>query len=130
MNKPVWISATALAAGLVCLLLPRALAAETTAKYDGKVAYAKRKAISFPDFTLTYEGVREVSPPAGLRAWKMHDFVVETEGKGQKVSWSSGTGDIGPTTFNVNGKKYLLELAISDTLGKLKEGELVVRRTK
>jgi hypothetical protein len=129
MKISFWFPAAVLAA-VLCLFLTRSHAAETAAKYDAKVSYGKKQPLVFPDFTLTYAGARQVSPPPGLRAWTVHDFIVNASGKEQKVSWSSGTGDIGPTPFAVGGKKFLLELAISDTLGKLKEGELVVRKGK
>jgi hypothetical protein len=129
MNHLVRFTAAAVAA-VICLFLPRAGAAEPGPSYGTKVSYRKNQPLAFPDFTLTYTGSREVAPPAGLRAWKVHEFTVVTDGKEQKVSWSSGTGDIGPTAFSVGRKKFLLELAISDTLGKLKEGELVLRPGK
>ena len=42
------------------------------------------------------------------------------------VSWSSGTGDIGPVEFEIGDKRFLLELRHSDELGKLNENELVI----
>jgi hypothetical protein len=42
------------------------------------------------------------------------------------ISWSSGTGDIGPTIFHVGNEQFWLELKRSDKLGKLKDDELVV----
>jgi hypothetical protein len=42
------------------------------------------------------------------------------------VSWSSGTGDIGPVQFEIDGKRFLLELRQSDKLGKLQGNELVI----
>jgi hypothetical protein len=39
-------------------------------------------------------------------------------GKTEKtVSWTAGTGDIGPVTFEFGGKRYQLELRRSDKLG-------------
>jgi hypothetical protein len=42
------------------------------------------------------------------------------------VSWTTGTGVIDPTDFEIAGKHYQLELRRSDKLGKLKENELVI----
>ncbi len=109
---------------------PLQSAAPTSAQYQAKVTFQEKKAISFPDFMLTYLGKRQIPPPAGLRGWSFHDFAVKADGKEQKVSWSSGTGDIGPTEFKVGRKTFLLEMGISDTLGKLKQDEVVVRVKK
>ncbi len=50
-----------------------------------------------------------------------------SKGKAEKViSWTTGTGVIDPTDFEIDGKRYLLELRHSDKLGKLKENELVI----
>jgi hypothetical protein len=55
-----------------------------------------------------------------------YDFKV-SKGKAEKVvSWTTGTGVIDPTDFEIDGKRYLLELRRSDKLGKLKENELVI----
>ena len=42
------------------------------------------------------------------------------------VSWTTGTGVIDPTNFEIDGKHYQLELHRSDKLGKLKDNELVI----
>lgn len=98
--------------------------------YNTRVAFREKKAILFPDFTLTYLGKRQAAPPAGLRGWSFHDFTVSAGGHEQRVSWTSGTGDIGPTEFKVGAKTFLLEMGISDTLGKMKADEVVVRPKK
>jgi hypothetical protein len=57
----------------------------------------------------------------------VYDFLITKGDKTQTVSWSSGTGDIAPTAFNVDGKDFLLELGISDVIkGSLGEGNLVI----
>lgn len=104
------------------------LRGEEPSRYASKVTYAKDQALVFPDFTLTYLGSRQIKPPAGLHGWLIHDFTIRHGQQEQKVSWSSGTGDIGPTEFQVAGTHFLLELSRSDTLGSLKENQLVIRR--
>jgi hypothetical protein len=42
------------------------------------------------------------------------------------VSWTTGTGLIGPMDFEIGGKHYRLELRHSHTLGKLQDNELVI----
>ncbi len=108
------------------LVLTLDASADSPSRYDTKIPYRENQAVVFPDFTLTYTGSREVKGPGKL-SWKAHEFTVSTGGKEQKVSWSSGTGDIGPTQFTAAGKIFFLELSISDTLGRLKPGELVIR---
>jgi hypothetical protein len=55
-----------------------------------------------------------------------YDFKA-SKGKAEKViSWTTGTGVIDPIDFEIDGKRYRLELRHSDKLGKLKENELVI----
>jgi hypothetical protein len=77
---------------------------------------------------LTYAGDRRVVPKQFPRGFLYYDFRVTSAHGTQTISWSSGTGDIGPVLFQVDGQRYALELQISDKLGKLKENELVVSR--
>jgi hypothetical protein len=58
-----------------------------------------------------------------------HDFSVVTTSDTSTISWSAGTGDIGPTPFTVGSERYFLELERSDTLGALPDNSLVVRRS-
>jgi hypothetical protein len=44
------------------------------------------------------------------------------------VSWTTGTGVIDPTDFEIDGKHYQLELRHSDKLGRLNENKLVIRQ--
>lgn len=116
---------------LVALFGARALRAggvdRGEAPYHAKVEFHPRQALAFPDFSLVYTGQSNVPPPKGLHSWVVHEFTVTAGGHEQKITWSAGTGDIGPTLFKVGAKTFLLELSRSDTLGKLAENELVVR---
>jgi len=96
------------------------------AAYSSKVKFKAGHALRFPDFDLTYVGKHHVIPPQYPRGWWVHDFKVRAKGVEQTVSWSAGTGDIGPTRFKVNGADFQLELSHSDKLGALREGEVVV----
>lgn len=42
------------------------------------------------------------------------------------VSWTSGTGDIVPAEFEINGNNYYLELGMSEKHGQLQQDELVI----
>lgn len=94
--------------------------------YDTAVSYAKGSQLKFPDFTLEYVGERTEKTSVGL-TFTFYDFSV-TNGTAKKtVSWSSGTGDIGPVPFEFEGKQYQIELKYSDKLKtKLGENELVI----
>lgn len=97
-----------------------------TAAYGSKVRFNAGLTVRFPDFELTYMGKRQVTPPQYPRGWWIHDFKVRGKGGEQTVSWSAGTGDIGPSRFKVNGALFQIELSRSDKLGSLREDEMVV----
>ncbi len=103
---------------------------QATATYGSKVRFGTGQTLRFPDFEMTYMGKRHVTPPQYPRGWWMHDFKVRGKGGEQTVSWSTGTGDIGPTRFKVNGVDFQVELSRSDKLGSLRDDELVVSPVK
>lgn len=96
------------------------------AAYGTRVKYASGHKIEFPDFTITYAGERRQSSPTYPRGFLYYDFKVSSGKVEKTVSWTAGTGDIGPVDFEIGGKRYSLELRHSDKLGKLKENELVI----
>jgi hypothetical protein len=103
-------------------------ASEMKASYRTRVKYRPGEKIEFPDFTIEYVGERRKTVPVYPRGFLYYDFKV-SKGKAEKmVSWTTGTGDIGPVEFEIGGKHYQLELRHSDKLGKLNENELVIWR--
>ena len=63
------------------------------------------------------------------RGFLYSDFKATAGGRAKDVSWSSGTGDVGPVFFEVGGKKFVLELSRSEAFkGWLKDDELVLWR--
>ena len=98
-------------------------------RYGVKVQYAQGQPLNFPDVTLEFVGKRKF-PPSDYypRSMYSYDFKVYQGSQSQLISWSSGTGDIGPILFELAGNKYALELAMSDKLGILDEHELVLWR--
>ena len=116
----------------LCVLVASSPAADSsdTVAYGSKVRFVLDRTLRFPDFEMTYAGKRHVTPPQYPRGWWVHDFKVGGRGDEQTVSWSSGTGDIGPTRFKVNGTDFQIELSRSDKLGPLREDELVVAPVK
>jgi signal peptidase I len=101
-------------------------ASEQTASYGTRVKYRPGEKIEFPDFTVEYVGERRKTVPVYPRGFLYYDFKV-SKGKTEKVvSWTTGTGVIDPTDFEIDGKHYQLELRRSEKLGKLKDDELVI----
>ncbi len=98
-----------------------------TIKYGQKVHYTKGNHLTFPNVTLEFIGLTE-SPPSDLYPRRMYsyDFNICSGDQSLMISWSSGTGDIGPTIFELDGNRYALELALSDKLGVLEKNELVL----
>lgn len=116
---------------VLCAALSTSCAqAPAEAGYDEKVSYLKDKPVKFPHFTLVFTGIRRVLPPQYPRGWDVYDFRVEVDGKAQTVSWSAGTGSIGPAEFKVGSREYWLERVFSDKLGKLKDTELVITKAR
>ena len=101
-------------------------ASEQKASYGTRVKYQAGQEIEFPDFTVEYVGERRKSLPVYPRGFLYYDFKVRTANIEKVVSWSSGTGDIGPVEFEIGSKRFLLELRRSDKLGKLSNDELVI----
>ncbi|MEZ0258754.1 MAG: hypothetical protein ACAI37_25970 [Chthoniobacter sp.] len=105
-----------------------AAVAAHSADLSTKVSYKKDTPVQFGHFTLTFTGERRVVTEKFPPGMTFYDFRVTSPAGNQTISWSSGTGDIGPTIFKVGGEQFWLELKRSDKLGKLKESELVVSR--
>jgi hypothetical protein len=104
-------------------------ASEHKASYGTRVKYRVGQKIEFPDFTVEFVGERRQTTPAYPRGFLYYDFKVRNANVEKVVSWSSGTGDIGPVAFEIGGKRFLLELRASDKLGKLEENELVISKS-
>jgi len=105
-------------------------ASEEKASYGTHVEYRLGQKIEFPDFVIEYVGARRQSVLAYPRGFLYYDFKVRNANVEKVVSWSSGTGDIGPVEFGISSKRFLLELRRSDELGKLEENELVIWQAK
>ena len=101
-----------------------------TVAYGSKVRFGTDRIVRYPDFQVTYMGKRHVAPSQYPRGWWTYDFKVRGKGGEQTVSWSAGTGDIGPTRFKSNGTDFQIELSRSDKLGSLREDEMVISLVK
>jgi len=96
------------------------------AAYGDKRSCSKGQHLAFPDFTIEFVGTRRVTFPQYPRGFLYYDFNVSHGSQKQTISWTGGTGLIGPMEFQVNGKKYVLERIFSAKRGKLGESELVI----
>ena len=100
--------------------------APSQAAYGEKCSCSQGQKLIFPDFSLEFAGTRRVSLPQYPRGFLYYDFTITLGDQKQTVSWTTGTGLIGPMEFQVNGKKYILERLFSDKLGKLGENQLTI----
>jgi hypothetical protein len=85
--------------------------------------------VQLADFSLEYLGATDQPPLSnGLHLGPVQRFrVVSAAGESKEVSWSSGTGEIAPTFFNLGRKQYSLEMMESDHVhGRLASDEVVV----
>jgi hypothetical protein len=102
-------------------------AANDEHQYGKIIRFLDGKTKKLPDIAIRFLGKRKVESPAFPRGFTYFDFEVTKAKETKKVAWSSGTGDIAPTFFDIGGDGYVLELAASDVLqGMLPEGEMVV----
>ena len=104
-------------------------------EYGSIVTFKKGDKIEFADLNVEYTGDRDVkSNFSNGNSFTFHykDFTVSEPGNPDNkktVSWTSGTGDIGPVEFELNNKKFSLELAHSEKLNKwLKEDEMIINK--
>jgi hypothetical protein len=104
-------------------------ASQEKASYGARVKYRAGEKIEFPDFAVEYIGIRRQDTPGYPRGFLYYDFKVRNSNIEKVVSWSSGTGDIGPVEFEIGGKRYQLGLRHSEKLGKLKDNEFVIWQT-
>lgn len=115
---------------VVLLLLLMAACSRTSPQsplYGEKIRYAQGEPLAFPDVTLEFVGKRETSLSSDYpQGMTFYDFKAFQGSQAKLISWSAGTGDIGPTLFELAGNSYVLELAMSDELGSLAENELVL----
>lgn len=103
------------------------LVSARAADYGKITKFEKGKAVAFPDCEVVFAGERKVSSAVYPRGFTYYDFKVTSGGKSKDVSWSAGTGEIAPITFEVSGKKFVLELKHSDAFkGWLKPDEMVL----
>lgn len=99
-------------------------------KYGEKVLYSSGKEFIFPDFTFKFIGKREAKISNDWmfpQKMTVYDFEIAKGETRQNISRASGTDDIGPTFFTIDGAEYVLELRQSDIFkGSLGDDILVI----
>ena len=115
---------------LLCML---ALGANTGCSAS-RPAYGKWERFSgdtslmLPDFELFYMGTRpdkHIRFGDTLRWGIIYNFEARRGDERVPFTWSPGLGDIGPTIFEIGGKKYFLEMQMSDFLSEPAPDEAV-----
>lgn len=100
------------------------------ADYNSVIQYEKGKAIKFPDFTLEFTGERTEKKEfdnGNSITFRFFDFKLSNDKESKTISWSAGTGDIAPSDFEFDGKKYQIEMSKSESLNKrLNKNEIVI----
>lgn len=98
--------------------------------YDTVIKFSKDEQLKFPDFVLTFTGDRTETKhfPNGTNIkMKFREFDITSSSSKKHISWSSGMGDIAPMGFEIDGKKFELEMSYSEKLkSQLSENELVI----
>ena len=122
------LSRRALFLALLGMFGASACAQSGPSAYGAKVRFSKGTAITFPDFELTYLGERHVASKVYSRGFNFSDFKVSRGGKNVTVSWSSGTGELGPQDFTFEGRSFSLELSHTRKHGWLKDNEVVIEK--
>lgn len=98
--------------------------------YGTVVTYALGEKLNFPDFTLEFTGERTEKkefPNGSSITFRFFDFKISNDKESKTISWSAGTGDIAPSDFEFDGKKYQIEMSKSESLNKrLNKNEIVI----
>lgn len=129
MQRSGWLVLIVL--GLVSLWVAACsvVLAPAQAEYGQPIRYMTGHAMEFPDMTMTYVGQHRVYPPQYARGFLYHDFRATQGDLEQIVSWSDGTGLLGPIDFTFGDQPYTLEITQWDTLGPVEFGTMIVQRT-
>ena len=102
------------------------------AEYDNIVKFDNDVPIKFPDFEMTYVGERKdtsIFPNGSTFTFTYNVFKLKNDIKSDSVTWTSGTGEIGPIYFEFSGSKYSIELKYWEKQKKkLDEDELVITK--
>ena len=99
---------------------------EKFSQYGKWQTYSSSQALHYPDFDLLCNETKEDSRPTDLPLGPIYYFSISSKTSHVDVSWSSGFGDIGPTLFDIDGKKFFLEMINSDYLKRPDSDRVIV----
>lgn len=102
----------------------------TDGEYGKKLSYMTGRTIILPDFSIEYVGDHRVATPQYPRGFLYRDFQVKHGDRAETVSWTDGTGVLGPIEFTFNGAGYTLELANPQTVGTVGYGTMIVEKLR
>jgi len=93
-------------------------ASQQKASYGTRVKYRSGEKIEFPDFTVEYVGERRKTVAVYPRGFLYYDFKVSKGKTENMVSWTTGTGVIDPTDFeidrNIISSSYAVRISSED----------------
>ena len=121
---------TASLAAAAAVIIATVLAVPASGAELGEpVRFSKGRSVATGPLTIEYLGERRVSHPVFKPGFTFHDFKVSDGRETKTISWSSGTGEVGPQEFSLSGTLYQLELRRSVAReGWLRDDELVLWR--
>jgi len=102
---------------------------DSAAGYGDIVTYSKGDPIKFPDFEMTFTGERNQTSHfdnGNSFTFVYYDFKVKSGSEEKTVSWTSGTGEIGPVSFDIGGMKFSLILGYSEKDQKIIDRDKLV----
>jgi hypothetical protein len=68
-------------------------------------------------------------PNGNTFTFTYYDFKIKNDKEEKTISWTSGTGEIAPAYFEINGMKFMLELRYWEKeKKKLDDDELVITK--
>ena len=92
--------------------------------------YYENRIMPFPGFTLIFKGMEPGDLYPGSTTRRLggrFKFFASSGSSSANITWSSGTGDIGPSGFRLDGKDYILEMVTSETAsGFVDENKVMV----
>lgn len=110
-----------------CLFLSASCHGQSLYSYGTKIDFSDRYLKKLPDLNIRFLGKREMATSDFRPGFTYYDFEVSKNGKTRTISWSSGTGDIGPEYFEIEGETFVLELAWSQAFkNKIEKGKMVI----
>jgi hypothetical protein len=85
--------------------------------------YSAAEPLVYPDLTVRFTGYGPQNIDSGVPMGQVFQFLVSDGTSETTVSWSMGTGDIGPELFEIGSKRFFLEMVRSDHLRERAQSE-------